>query len=230
MDARIARPTPRSHPGAMVDSEVIRALGVFGSLFRRAPLVARDCARAADRAAGRALILKHMAQLRHKAGVGLRISGEEHVPAEGAFVLVYNQTSLADDLGNLDVLWRHVDLSTLAAEYGLIPFFPRAAERVGLVLVQRGNRSATDGVLRRLSKAVRAGGRISMAAEGRLSPDGEVGHFKRGAISRGDSRRRARDPDVCAWRTRNPCSRLAADACGDATLPNRTAHRYSRVR
>lgn len=166
----------------MEPSALIRALGALGSLLGPAPLLALRCARAAERDAGRSMILRHMARVRRRAGVSLRVAGEHHVPQRSGFVLVYNQTSLADDLGNLDVLWRYIDLSALAAEYGLLPFFPQAAERVGLVLVRRGNRSATDLVLRRLGEAAAAGRRISMAAEGRLSPDGEVGHFKRGAF------------------------------------------------
>lgn len=162
--------------------ETLRGAAVLGRLFGTGPMVAYRASRAAlDRGEARAIILRHVASVRRAARVELDAAS---VPtrAESGFVLVYNQTSIADDLGNLEVLWRFVDYSVLASEYGRIPFFGSAASRVGIVLMKRGDRQATDEILARLTDWAGEGAVVSVAAEGRLSPDGEVGHFKRGAF------------------------------------------------
>jgi 1-acyl-sn-glycerol-3-phosphate acyltransferase len=164
-------------------AETIRGLGVLAAFFGGAPWTALRAARAAGgREAARRVVLEHAARARRLAGIELEISGEHHVPASGGFVLVYNQASLADDLGNLEVFWRLTDYNVMAAEYAAIPFFPGAAERVGMICLRRGDRGAADALLARLAGAAAAGARISIGPEGRLSPDGEVGHFKRGAF------------------------------------------------
>ncbi len=90
-----------------------------------------------------AVIRTHIERVRRRAGITLAVSGAENLPARGGFVLVYNQTSILDDLGNPEVLWTHgVDFSVVAAEYGQIPFVRRAAERTGILLLRRGNRRA----------------------------------------------------------------------------------------
>jgi len=161
----------------------IHGTAVLARLFGLAPWVALRAARAADRDAARAIALHHTRAARAAAGVRLDV-GEfpEWERQEAGFVLVYNQTSMADDLGNLEVLWSHVDYNVLAAEYGYVPFFRRAASKTGMVLLQRGDRRASDAVLDRLAVAASSGAVVSMASEGRLSPDGSVGRFKRGAF------------------------------------------------
>jgi 1-acyl-sn-glycerol-3-phosphate acyltransferase len=162
--------------------ETVRGAAVLGRLFGTGPMVAYRASRAGlDRAEARGIILRHVVGVRRAARVQMDVAP---VPtqAQGGFVLVYNQTSIADDLGNLEVLWQFTDYSVLASEYGRIPFFGSAASRVGIVLMKRGDRQATDQTLARLTDWAAEGAVVSVAAEGRLSPDGEVGHFKRGAF------------------------------------------------
>ncbi|MCG6955059.1 MAG: 1-acyl-sn-glycerol-3-phosphate acyltransferase [Gemmatimonadetes bacterium] len=162
--------------------EAIRGVAVLSRLFGTGPMVAYRASRAGlDRTAARAIILSHVNSVRRWARVELDVAPVPKRAGSG-FVLVYNQTSIADDLGNLDVLWRFADYSVLASEYGRIPFFGSAARRVGIVLMKRGDRQATDETLRRLARWAAEGSVVSVAAEGRLSPGGEVGHFKRGAF------------------------------------------------
>ena len=164
--------------------ETARGIAVLCRLFGAAPLVAYRVSRpGVPRATARAAVLKHIASARRAADVLLDIAAApDRSDGRGGFVLAYNQTSIADDLGNLDVLWQFADHSVLAAEYGLIPFFKAAAERMGIVLMKRGDRVATEQILARLVGLASRGEVITLAAEGRLSPDGDVGHFKRGAF------------------------------------------------
>ena len=156
--------------------EAIRGVAVLSRLFGTGPMVAYRASRAGlDRTAARAIILSHVNSVRRWARVELDVAPVPKRAGSG-FVLVYNQTSIADDLGNLDVLWRFADYSVLASEYGRIPFFGSAARRVGIVLMKRGDRQATDETLRRLARWAAEGSVVSVAAEGRLSPGGEVGH------------------------------------------------------
>ncbi|MEJ2207233.1 MAG: lysophospholipid acyltransferase family protein [Gemmatimonadota bacterium] len=165
-------------------TETLDGALAVGLLFGAAPWTAFQIARRdLDREAARALALAHTSSVRRRARIRLDCRGEpDRRPDGSAFVLVYNQTSMADDLGNLEVLWRFTDYSVLAAEYGYIPFFRAASDKIVIVLMQRGNRTATDRTLDRLVEAASAGAVVSVAAEGRLSPDGRVGHFKRGAF------------------------------------------------
>lgn len=166
-----------------VVGEIGLGVGLFARFFGAAPAVALRVARErGGREAARAHVLTHAARVRKWAGIELAVAGEDPPANHGGFVVVYNQTSLADDLGNLEVFWRFTDYNVLAAEYALIPFFTRAAERLGIVLLRRGDRAAADALLTRLARLCAAGARVSMGAEGRLSPDGSVGHFKRGAF------------------------------------------------
>jgi 1-acyl-sn-glycerol-3-phosphate acyltransferase len=163
--------------------ETLRGAAVLGRLFGTGPMVARRASRAGlDRAAAREIILRHVATVRRAARVELDLAPVPVRAPRSGFVLVYNQTSIADDLGNLEVLWQFTDFSVLAAEYGRIPYFGSAARRVGIVLMKRGDRQATDETLERLTGWAAGGAVVSLAAEGRLSPDGAVGHFKRGAF------------------------------------------------
>ena len=162
--------------------DVLRTAGSLGRFFVALPLVARRAAALAP-ADARALALRHAAAARRRAGLDLVIEGAERVPGAGAFVLVYNEGSLVQDLANLEMLARFgIDRAVLAAEYGLIPFFRRAAPRWGVVLLRRGHPTEVARTLDALVAALRAGERVSMAPQGRISPDGGVCHFKRGAF------------------------------------------------
>lgn len=115
-------------------------------------------------------------------GIRLDVRGEEHIPKNRNCVVVFNQSSVAEDVGNAEVLLPHVDRFVLAAEYAWLPLVRRACEEAGYVFLQRGNRRATTRALDELTRVVAGGGSMAMAPEGHLSHDGSVGHFKRGAF------------------------------------------------
>jgi 1-acyl-sn-glycerol-3-phosphate acyltransferase len=164
--------------------DTVRGISLLGRLFGTAPIVAFRVSRPRmDRAAARAEVLRHTTSARRYASVDLDVAPLPDRRSIGSsFVLVYNQTSIADDLGNLEVLWQVADRSVLAAEYGRIPFFGAAARNLGIVLMRRGDRTSTEKTLADLAGWAAAGQVVSIGAEGRLSPDGEVAHFKRGAF------------------------------------------------
>jgi len=162
--------------------DIARTAGSLGSFFAGLPLVAWRAA-PLGRTDARALAYAHAARARRRAGIELLIEGAERVPREGAFVLVYNEGSLVQDLANLEMLARlGVNQAVFAAEYGLIPFFRRAAPKWGVVLLRRGHPAEVARTLDELVAALRDGERVSMAPQGRISPDGGVCHFKRGAF------------------------------------------------
>ena len=135
-----------------------------------------------DRSAARARSERLMARARRIAGITFDVSGVEHVPKRGGYVVAYNETSLADLLVATQALWPHTDRTIIAAEFGMIPFMREAAKRTGLVLLERGDRAVTDAALRELAEFARGGGRVSFAAQGGVSKEPGVPHFKRGAF------------------------------------------------
>ncbi|MBW2530187.1 MAG: 1-acyl-sn-glycerol-3-phosphate acyltransferase [Deltaproteobacteria bacterium] len=152
-------------------------------LFGAAPVSGlRAVLRRGDREAVRAVIREHMALARKIGGIRLDVRGEEHVPKNRSFVVVFNQSSVAEDVGNAEVLLPYVDRFVLAAEYAWLPLVRRACEEAGYVFLERGNRRSTTRALDELTEVVASGGSISMAPEGHLSRDGTIGHFKRGAF------------------------------------------------
>lgn len=163
-------------------TETLRCGATLAFGYGGLPLLARPILRSRDQTAARRLCIEHMARSRRLAGVSVDVSGRENIPDRGGYVLVYNQTSLVDDLGNTEVHWRHADRVVVAAEYGHLPLARRIACKLGVVLLRRGDRASTTHALHELTDALRRGGSVSMGAEGRLSPDGTVGHFKRGAF------------------------------------------------
>jgi len=164
--------------------DTTRGISLLGRLFGIAPIVAFRVSRPhMDRAAARAEVLKYARSARRYAGIDLDVAPLPDRQRIGSgFVLVYNQTSIADDLGNLEVFWQVADRSVLAEEYGRIPFFHAAARNLGLVLMRRGDRASTEKTLTDLAGWAASGEVVSLGPEGHLSPDGEVGHFKRGAF------------------------------------------------
>jgi 1-acyl-sn-glycerol-3-phosphate acyltransferase len=163
--------------------DLLRGVATLGYFFGAAPLVAVGI-RASERtqAAARARALAHLRRTRRIARMTLAVSGEEHVPPAGGFVLVFNETSLVDLFATVEVLWRHTDQNVIAAEFARVPFIGPAVQQAGFVLMPRGDRAATDRVLATLTSFARQGGRVSVAAQGRVSPEPGVDHFKRGAF------------------------------------------------
>jgi 1-acyl-sn-glycerol-3-phosphate acyltransferase len=104
------------------------------------------------------------------------------VPPTGGIVLVFNETSLVDLFGTVEVLWHHTDCNVIAAEFARVPFLRPVLEEAGFVFMPRGNREATNRVLDVLTRFGAQGGRVSIAAQGGVAPTAGVSHFKRGAF------------------------------------------------
>lgn len=192
--------------GEPVIGDAARGVSLLLVGFGALPWVCRRAVREAD-AGGRATdaLVAHAARVRARYGINVEVTGEEHLPRTGGYVLAPNQQSLVDDLGTFHAIIPHIDLRALAAEYGRIPFVRAGVERSGGVFMERGNRAATDAVLARLTEAGQQGQRIAIWPEGKLSPDGQVGRFKRGAF-------------LVAIRAQIPVVPVAVDG-GHAILP-----------
>lgn len=163
--------------------DVARCLATLGYFFGASPFVAlRLRSSAHTRADARETVLSHLRRTRWIGRIGLEVSGAEVVPPDGGIVLVFNETSLVDLFGTVEVLWQHTDTSVIAAEFAHVPFIRPVVEKAGFVFMPRGNRHATDRVLAYLTSHAASGGRVSLAAQGRVSPTEGVAHFKRGAF------------------------------------------------
>jgi 1-acyl-sn-glycerol-3-phosphate acyltransferase len=163
--------------------EVVRTAATLGYFFSVSPLLAVAIfatGRGQDEA--RMAALAHLRRARRIAGMQLAVAGEEHVPSSGGFVLVFNETSFADFFATVEVLSRHTELNVVANEFAHSPLTRRAVERAGFVFMPRGDRAGTDKVLAALTAFCARGGRVSVAAQGRISPTPGVAHFKRGAF------------------------------------------------
>jgi 1-acyl-sn-glycerol-3-phosphate acyltransferase len=102
-------------------------------------------------------------------------------PPGQACVVCYNETSLADVFAITGTVFEHVDIATAAEIFGWIPFSSAASRMVGIRLVVRGNRAATEALMTSVVEEVRQGHRLAWGGEGRQSGHDGVGHFKVGA-------------------------------------------------
>lgn len=130
--------------------------------------------------AARDMLGAHFLRALTRQGVRVELRGTPPEPGTGC-VLCYNETALPDVIAFNACMWRHIDIAAGADIYGWLPFLRRAGDKIGIVLVARGNRSATENLLEQMVAAVKAGKRVSWGGEGRLSGHDGVGHFKRGA-------------------------------------------------
>jgi 1-acyl-sn-glycerol-3-phosphate acyltransferase len=129
--------------------------------------------------AGRVIWRKRAERALEIAGGDLHVAGVERIP-DGGCVFVYNEASLLD-LVLLDlVIYDHADVGVGAEVFKRIPYMTEVAEKMHVVMFERGNRKAADAMLDRVAGWVSEGRRLAMGGEGRLTKDGSVGRFKRG--------------------------------------------------
>ncbi len=164
--------------------EFARGLLVLGYYFGLMPVgnvaILRAYRRGGEEAA-REVLTNRAARALRLGGIEVEVEGELDVP-EGGIVIVCNETSLIDVIVFHLVIWRVANRGVGAAEFGLIPLLRPVAKRLGVHLLRRGDRAAADRFLDEMSQAVARGERVAMSGQGHLSPDGEVGHFKRGSV------------------------------------------------
>ncbi len=163
-------------------SEAARGAHFLFSYFALLPLVNRRFLRAWTKdgpAAARAVHRLHGDRALAIAGADVLIEGEHHVPAGGC-VLVYNEASLLDLVLLNRYVYEHADVGVGAEVFAKFPWSREAFSKAGIVIFQRGDRSAAERMLNAVTQRVAQGAKLAMGGEGRLSRDGNVGHFKRG--------------------------------------------------
>lgn len=111
--------------------------------------------------------------------VSVTVEGDPPEPGQGC-VLSHNETSFADIAAYFMTVWPHVDRLAGADVYRHIPFSKGAYGKLAIEMVPRGNRAATEVLLRHMVAAVQSGERIGWGGEGRLFGQDGVGHFKVG--------------------------------------------------
>lgn len=146
---------------------------VLWASWRRSPTLAETCHWVPRRWAGALL----------RAGrVDVDVRGVEHLPTEGAGILVANHESWYDVL----VLAAHLPVPYCfvgKAELTRVPVFGPAWEACGNIPIDRSDR---EGAIRSLDRAGeqlrRRGGVVILFPEGTRSPDGDLLPFKKGAF------------------------------------------------
>lgn len=164
-------------------SETLRGLHFLASYFALSPLASRRFVRAWDRegpAAARAVYRAHSDRALAIAGADVSVEGEHFIPAAGC-VLIYNESSLIDLVLLQRYVHEHADAGVAAEVFARLPWARAAFARAGIEIFQRGDRAAAERMLATVTERVARGARLAMGGEGRLTPDGSVGHFKRGA-------------------------------------------------
>jgi 1-acyl-sn-glycerol-3-phosphate acyltransferase len=164
-------------------AETARGLRFVVSFFALSPLASRRFVHAWDRdgpAAARAVYRAHSERALAIAGADVSVEGEHHIPAAGC-VLIYNESSLLDLVLLQRYLYEHADAGVAAEVFARLPWARAAFARSGIEIFQRGDRAAAERMLATVTARVAKGARLAMGGEGRLTPGGGVGHFKRGA-------------------------------------------------
>lgn len=108
-----------------------------------------------------------------------RVTGVEHVPGSGAFLLVFNHTSNFDPAILRWAVPRPDLVGLVAASYRTRPLARTLVEASGSIWLRRGagDRRALEAAL----AVLRAGGGVGLSPEGGRSQDGALRRGKRGA-------------------------------------------------
>jgi 1-acyl-sn-glycerol-3-phosphate acyltransferase len=128
----------------------------------------------------RALLMQRAQQILRAHGIQVEVSGTPPAVGQGC-VVVYNETSFADVFAFNATVREHIDRHAVDQIYGRVAFGPAACERLGLELVPRKNRAASDRLIARMADTVRAGERVAWGGEGGFSGSDTVRRFKVGA-------------------------------------------------
>ncbi|MDO8250888.1 MAG: lysophospholipid acyltransferase family protein [Rhodoferax sp.] len=163
-------------------SEVVRGTHFLVSYFGLAPLVNRRFLLAWNRGgpcAARDIFRAHCDRALKIAGADVTVEGEHHIPSEGC-VLVYNEASLLDLVLLQRYVFEHANIGVAAEVFAKLPWTRETFAKSGIVIFQRGDRAKVERMLAVVTEQVAQGAKLAMGGEGRLTPDGSVGHFKRG--------------------------------------------------
>ena len=114
-------------------------------------------------------------------GIRCRITGLEHVPSTGSYVVVSSHTSHLDGPAIVRAL-PHPVYFVIKKELTRIPLWGYAVVKIGFIAVDRSDSEQARSEMARAAEAVRAGRRILVFAEGTRSPDGRLQPFKKGGF------------------------------------------------
>jgi 1-acyl-sn-glycerol-3-phosphate acyltransferase len=162
--------------------DMLRGARFIGYYFGGLPLGNLAFLRAYERDgidAARRVFLERAERALEMSGATVEVRGKEHIP-EGPCVFVYNEASPVDLVLLHRHLYEHADVGAAAEIFKRVPWMSEAAEKMRVVIFERGNRESADRMLDQVTTWVREGGRMAMGGEGRLMKDGSVGRFKRG--------------------------------------------------
>lgn len=128
----------------------------------------------------RAMLVDRARRLLASRNITVEISGVPPPRGQGC-VVVYNETSFADVFAFNATVWDHIDVHAVDELYGRLAFGAKACSRLGVELVPRKDRAASDRLISRMAEAVRAGHRVAWGGEGGFSGGDHVRRFKIGA-------------------------------------------------
>ena len=152
-------------PAVTIYTIVLGTASLLSSIFDRGGNFGHRCARA-----WAWLILK-------TTGVGVRVSGLQHLDPSRSYLVAANHQSIYD----IPIVFTSLPLQlriVAKASLGRIPFLGWHLQRTGHVLVDRKNPGA--GILKRMAQLVGGARSLIVFPEGTRSMDGQVGRFKGG--------------------------------------------------
>lgn len=162
-------------------TEVFRGTGTLLRWFLGAPFAnTRMLATTKTRKEAQQFVQQRAARALAACHFTVEVSGEPPPPGKGC-VVVYNETSFADNFAFHAVMWPHLERASGADIFGLIPTMRAACLRAGIALVPRSNRAAAEGVIAEMVSAAKAGERIAWGGEGKMAGRDEVLRFKIGS-------------------------------------------------
>jgi 1-acyl-sn-glycerol-3-phosphate acyltransferase len=112
--------------------------------------------------------------------IKVNVTGRDHIPANGNFILVSNHASFFDIPAIMSVFPRARIM--FKKELSWIPLWGWALYLGFHIVVDRGRGTKAMKSLDRAVKAIQAGGSVVLFAEGTRSRDGQLQPFKRGAF------------------------------------------------
>lgn len=145
------------------------------------PAMCLRIGRAKSKDDGRRILINSLKPLLRTFRLKTEVLGTPPAPGQGC-VVCYNETSFADVFVFPSTVMPQVDRLAAADAYALIPFARRACRVIGIELVPRGRRAATDRLMAEVVTHLQNGESIAWGGEGKLSARDGVARFKRGAF------------------------------------------------
>lgn len=163
-------------------SHVLGLLTVYEVARVVLPAFAESLVREIDREEADARLATFAKRVVARARIRLQVQGHERVPAERAFVYMFNHQSHMD----IPVMYASVPAQSLRMvakkELFRIPFWSRALRVGGFIEIDRGDRVKAIASIDRAAARVRQGISMGIAPEGTRSQTGRLGPLKKGGF------------------------------------------------